>query len=154
MTPTERKLNQEFRKLAQAGPLEAPPRLEQKLLAAFRKQRRRRAILRWGSLGGVVGTIAAAVMLLAVFKPVSSVPSATHGWQPVAITQETADFVALPDADTDAPLEYATIVRVQLPLYALRDIGLTVNEQSATDRVQADVVLGQDGLARAVRFVQ
>jgi len=149
MTPTERKLNQDFRNLAQAGPLEAPGTVEQQLLAAFRKQHRRRIVGRWGAVGGGIAAIAAGLVVMAVLRTPPTLVSPLPG-----ISQDTADFVALPDADTDAPLEYATIVRVQLPLYALRDIGFAINEQRATDRVQADVLLGQDGLARAVRFVQ
>lgn len=154
MTPTEKKLNQDLRRLAQAGPLAAPAQIERVLLNAFRaRQSRRRAVLRWSSVGGAL-LVAAALIIAAVVRTHPAVPAPRAVSQLAAITQETADFVALPDADTDGPLEYATIVRVQLPRYALRDIGFPVNEQSATDRVQADVLLGQDGLARAVRFVQ
>jgi len=63
-------------------------------------------------------------------------------------------FYALPDADIFAPVEDATVVRVQLPRSAMRMIGLPVNEDRAAERIRADVVLGQDGIARAVRFIQ
>jgi hypothetical protein len=33
-------------------------------------------------------------------------------------------------------------------------VGLPVNEERANERIRADMVLGQDGIARAVRFVQ
>jgi hypothetical protein len=51
-------------------------------------------------------------------------------------------------------VEDATVVRVQLPRSAMRMVGLPVNEERAGERIRADVVLGQDGIARAVRFVQ
>jgi hypothetical protein len=36
----------------------------------------------------------------------------------------------------------------------MRLVGLPVNEERANERIRADMVLGQDGIARAVRFVQ
>jgi hypothetical protein len=64
------------------------------------------------------------------------------------------NFYRLPDADELPPMESATIVRVQLPMSSLRLIGLPVSEERAAESIQADMLLGQDGLARAVRFVQ
>lgn len=46
------------------------------------------------------------------------------------------------------------IVRVELPRAALLNFGLPVNMARADERVKADVVVGADGLARAIRFVQ
>ena len=40
------------------------------------------------------------------------------------------------------------------PRSALAAFGLPMNEQRAEETIQADVVLGEDGLARAVRFVK
>jgi hypothetical protein len=74
---------------------------------------------------------------------------------PAPVVPEVATtFYALPDADIFAPVEDATVVRVQLPRSAMRMVGLPVNEERAGERIRADVVLGQDGIARAVRFVQ
>jgi len=52
------------------------------------------------------------------------------------------------------PIERGQIVRIRLPLAALASFGLPVNEEHAGDAIRADVVLGEDGLARAVRFVK
>ena len=46
------------------------------------------------------------------------------------------------------------VVRVQLPMSSLRLMGLLVSEESSAERIEADVLVGQDGLARGVRFVQ
>jgi len=47
------------------------------------------------------------------------------------------------------------LVRVRMPVAALSAIGVpVVDEASATGFVKADVVLGDDGMARAIRFVQ
>jgi hypothetical protein len=64
------------------------------------------------------------------------------------------NFYPLPDADELPPIESATIVRVQLPMSSLRLMGLPVSEDRAAEFIQADMLLGQDGLARGVRFVQ
>ena len=69
-------------------------------------------------------------------------------------SQQQLSFYALPDSDALPPLENATVVRVQLPLSSLRLIGFPINEDRAAERIQADVLLGQDGLARGVRLVQ
>ncbi len=52
------------------------------------------------------------------------------------------------------PVEHGRMVRVRLPRSALAAFGLPINEQRAEETIQADVVLGEDGLARAVRFVK
>ena len=46
------------------------------------------------------------------------------------------------------------IVRVELPRSALASFGLPVNMERYNEKVKADVVLGVDGLADAIRFVQ
>lgn len=73
---------------------------------------------------------------------------------PSAVPEVATKFYALPDADIFAPVEDATVIRVQLPRSAMRMVGLPVNEDRASERIRADIVLGQDGIARAVRFVQ
>jgi hypothetical protein len=52
------------------------------------------------------------------------------------------------------PVEHGRMVRVRLPRSALASFGLPMNEQRTEETIQADVVLGEDGLARAVRFVK
>jgi hypothetical protein len=46
------------------------------------------------------------------------------------------------------------IVRVELPRSALATFGLPVNMERYNEKVKADVLLGVDGLAHAIRFVQ
>jgi hypothetical protein len=52
------------------------------------------------------------------------------------------------------PIERGRVVRVRLPRAALAAFGLPVNERQAEQPIRADVVLGDDGLARAVRFIE
>jgi len=51
-------------------------------------------------------------------------------------------------------LESGQVVRVELPRSALMSFGLPMNMDRANERIKADVVVGNDGLARAIRFVR
>ena len=66
----------------------------------------------------------------------------------------TTDFFPLSDASALPSMEGGHVVRVELPRAALLSFGLPVNAEQATGRVKADVLIGHDGLARAVRFVR
>lgn len=46
------------------------------------------------------------------------------------------------------------LVRVELPRSALARFGLPMNMDRADERIKADVLVGADGLARAIRFVE
>ncbi|MFL6275597.1 MAG: hypothetical protein ACJ74G_10455 [Blastocatellia bacterium] len=46
------------------------------------------------------------------------------------------------------------LVRVKLPRSALLSFGLPMNVERADERVKADVLVGNDGVARAIRFVR
>jgi hypothetical protein len=46
------------------------------------------------------------------------------------------------------------VVRIQLPRSALAQFGVAVSPERADELVKADVVLGDDGLARAIRLIQ
>jgi hypothetical protein len=56
-------------------------------------------------------------------------------------------------ADATA-LESGTVLRVELPPSALITMGLPAPVERTDSRVRADVVVGDDGVARAVRFVR
>lgn len=65
----------------------------------------------------------------------------------------TQFFPLREDEDLTA-LEGKQLLRVELPGSALREAGFPVDFETAQTSVIADVVLGQDGLARAIRFVR
>lgn len=71
-----------------------------------------------------------------------------------ALPEIATEFLALPYAPPLYPDEGAEVVRVRLPRSAMRSFGLPVSEERLYERVPADVILGQDGIARAVRFVK
>ena len=69
--------------------------------------------------------------------------------------QEIAtDFIPLGNINSAALQDGGYIVRVELPRSALVKFGLPVNMDRLSENVKADVWLGVDGLAHAIRFVQ
>ena len=62
-------------------------------------------------------------------------------------------FVTLPTAIGLPALESGRIVRVELPTAMLPAYGLDVTPDPAASAVEADVLVGQDGQPRAIRFV-
>jgi hypothetical protein len=70
-------------------------------------------------------------------------------------TETVTEFIPLVGGAPGAtPLESGQLVRVQLPRSALAPLGLPLNAERGNEPVQADVLLGNDGLARAIRFVR
>ena len=65
----------------------------------------------------------------------------------------TTDFLPLGYAPSSSRLEHGQVVRVKLPRLALISCGLPMNEARAHEPIEAEVVLGEDGTARAIRFV-
>ena len=64
------------------------------------------------------------------------------------------DFIPLGNMNSTSLQDGGTIVRVELPRSALVRFGLPVNMDRVNENVKADVWLGVDGLAHAIRFVQ
>ena len=75
---------------------------------------------------------------------------------PAAVASEEAatPFFPLPFSDAALPLDQASVIRVELPRSALEWTGLPVEENRREERIRADLVLGADGLARAIRFIR
>lgn len=69
-------------------------------------------------------------------------------------TEIATDFFPLAGAMTLMQTDSGHIVRVELPRSALASFGLQVNAERSTERVKADVLFGDDGIARAIRFVR
>lgn len=66
----------------------------------------------------------------------------------------TTDFMPLSYGGGFSQIDDGQVVRVELPRTALHSFGLPVNAERAGGRVKADVLLGHDGVARAIRFVR
>jgi len=70
------------------------------------------------------------------------------------LVELTTDFIPLvPCVGLDC-FEGGQLVRVAMPRLALIFLGLPMNEQLAQEPVTADVLIGGDGVARAIRFVR
>jgi len=128
--------------------LGASPGIEARLLAEIRSiaavRRRRMAI---------AVCAAAAVLLFALwigsqrFLPARS--------SEARVTEVTTDFMPL--VYSSVPSTNLQVVRLAVPRTALVSFGLTPPEpleRASSDTVLADVLVGDDGLARAVRFVR
>jgi hypothetical protein len=96
---------------------------------------------------------AAAAVLIAVALPLS--PAGRRGSIPPSSSrdvQPATDFVLVPGAASLPPMESGTLVRVDLPVSVLPSLGVTP-PATGHATVKADLVVGQDGLTRAVRLV-
>jgi hypothetical protein len=111
-----------------------PPELEAALLKRLKPAR----LISWP----LVFEFAAAVAILAIAIGTGRAPKAKE-----------SEFVVVPFVEPIGPNERAQLVRVNVPVGALVKWGLPVNGANPYQRVNAEVVLGEDGLARAVRFI-
>ena len=152
MISNERELLEGLRAIAADGPRQAPAHVEERLVAEFHRRAARRRMRVWFSAASAGAIAAAMVVLLWVqAAPTRVLPVAQDQSM---LSEETSGFYPLPEADALPPVENALVVRVQLPMSSLRLIGLTINEDRAGEPIEADVLLGQDGLARGVRLVE
>ncbi len=77
------------------------------------------------------------------------------GAESASIYAEIAtEFLPLMEAESLASFESGSVVRVELSRQALVALGLPMNAERANEPVKADVLIGEDGLARAIRFVR
>jgi hypothetical protein len=133
MNRNEEKLRAGLKALAAMDTGGPPPSLE----AALMKELRRRRVIWWPLALEVLA--AAAIIVMAIYS--RSAPAAND------------EFIAVPYASPIGPYERADLVRVNVPVTALAQWGLPVSTFNPNQRVDAEVVLGEDGLARAVRLV-
>jgi len=155
----DRELLENLRALALDGPQTAPDRVEWRLRLEFRKQRSRRRARVWASFAGAAAVAAGIAVFLWVHtasKPAAVAPVAPSiaAAAPVAADDDSdTNFYPLPQAEALPAMETAMVVRVQLPVSSLRLMGVPVGEEG-DGAVQAELLLGQDGLARGVRLAQ
>jgi hypothetical protein len=77
--------------------------------------------------------------------------------KPVQIEEQTTHEVVtdfFPLMDSAPPFDRGEILHVQLPATAMQAVGLPVGDDHLADQVQADVLVGEEGLPRAIRFVK
>jgi hypothetical protein len=157
---------------AQMRKVEAPARLERRLVSAYRAHSELAGMPRrtaWLAVGTWAAALAATAVL-AVFLVRGHQPERTHkltrSVTQLAAVEVPADltnlpeqdglgaFMTLPDAEDLAPNEAINLVRVELPRSSMIALGFAVSEEREAETVEADVMLGADGVARAVRFLE
>jgi len=149
-----------LRNQIEAAPLD--PAKEDALLAAFDAHwaRPRRRVGRWVWISATAASAAIAAALN--WMVATSVRDRTRPVQgdavPVAqgfslAPDDGSDFMPWPGAGTLPQFESGALMRVELAVSALPALGF-VPPSSGPSVVQADVIVGQDGLARAVRLVR
>ncbi len=69
-------------------------------------------------------------------------------------TEQLTEFFTLIEGIDLKSFEAAQIVRVKLPASALGDLGLPAGPEIRAGSIKADLLLGYDGGARAIRFVR
>ena len=155
---------------------EAPEQVEVRLLAAFRGRRARRK-LKTAALAGLAAAAALTIIFVAGSrerpKPAPAVVperlvavapapveiAAAPAPKPIRkarpVTRERREIVTefFPLLDVAPPFESGELLRVTVPASTMRKVGLPVNENRLADPVYADVLVGREGLARAIRFV-
>ncbi len=80
-------------------------------------------------------------------------PAGPELGETLVASNDSGDFTLLPGS-LPGTLEDATVVRVQMQRGALDALGLTVNEEHASDLIQVDLLVGDDGQPQALRLAQ
>lgn len=156
--------------------LGASSSVETRLTHAFRARRTRRT-KSWAA-AGAIAMVAVVVIAAVVNRPQSVVskPSALVVEAPLQVVAPPAPPIIAKHIRKRAPIEAAPareivtdffplmdpappfdrgeILRVQLPATAMRAVGLPVADDHLADQIQADVLVGEEGLPRAIRFVK
>jgi hypothetical protein len=148
--------------------MEAPARVEARLLHAFRDQARSAgerprawfAAFTWAMAAAAV--LVLAISLLRVHGPQTATPKPVAGNAAIlaaldempegAAEASESGFVPLPNVEQLAPNETGDVVRVEVPRSAMIAVGFEVSPERAAEPVEAEVMFGPDGVARAVRF--
>ncbi len=123
-----------------AEPLPPAEQFQARVMAEFDKvQPARRPVLRWV----LAGALAASVILGAVWS--------NRGVPSTPVAQDDGGFLPLPYTVPLSPQERATVWRMEIPVTRLRAVGYRIQISDPGAVVEADVLVGQDGRARAIR---
>jgi hypothetical protein len=151
-------LTSALRRVARDDAVEAGRRLSGVEARLAAEVRRLGAAPSGGQLARGVGLAMAAALLLAVGASLwvvgRGVPDATRKGPPASEEIRTA---FMPLVYSAIPFTDARVVRIEVPRRALVTFGLApidALDTEGTDTVIADVLVAEDGLARAVRFVR
>ncbi len=148
---TNDRFTEAMKRLATEAAQSKPPlAIEANLLAEFDRVNRQRKRLRW-TISAVALAASIAIALFVEYRPSQPIPAVSPD-APVAEESEQP-FIPIPYVTPLGLYERAEVVRMELPVAALIAAGLPVRTADPGARAQADVVVGQDGRARAVRLI-
>ena len=144
---TDRELDSLLARLVEAdGALEPPARIERDVLAAYRQARVPAGVRQ--SRGWLWASLAAAAVIVALVGMMR---------RPAGVEQPAVEEEAFLPLGTDdgADLEAVHVMRVEMPRTALAGFGYSGTGLPAEmgALVQADLLVGNDGIARGIRFV-
>jgi hypothetical protein len=132
--------SQEFRSNLTAGPTSLPSQLAKELAPKSRRKFRNRRPIQSLNRDQIAGQ--------------QHVPETTTASTNNNETEVATHFMPIGYAGPINPQDGGQLVRVELQRSAMLSLGLPVNMDRYGERVKADILLGADGLARAIRFVQ
>ena len=154
---------------SESSGLQAPARVETRLTTAFRAHsglaadpQNGRAASFWVPVfawtAAAAGLVVLALLLVTPRRPATArhIPVELASAQAVVDSDSLSGdegFIRLPNAESLAPNEDINLVRVEVPRATMIDLGFAVSAERALEPVEAEVLLGADGLARAVRFL-
>jgi hypothetical protein len=143
---TENELNELFEQIRKGDSAPPTEAREARLRLAFRARFRRNRMSEFVMKIAASVAIAVALYFLLTGHGHGSREQAGKG-----DTYGASQFVVLPYGQSDVPLEHPVIVRVQVPESELSRLGISLPAMSKNTRVEADLLVGQDGIPRAVR---
>ncbi len=109
----------------------------------FRLRQQVRQRQRWRIVQGLAAIAAAAALAVILWRTPA----------PVAAPLEVATpFYAIDPASVHG-IRDGYLMRVRVPRSMMVSFGLPVHEEAVDSRVEADLIVGDDGTARAIRFV-
>ncbi len=151
----EERLTAGLRALSRSTDAPQPGGLEARLLERFDAERasavRGTARLdRWYAAAAVLVMV---VGLAAAWRTIRAQPDAGAA-SAIRAQEDGAGFVPWPGAAALPDFESGELVRTELPVSVLPLLGLEPADAPVGGHVIADVLYGQDGLARAVRLVK
>jgi hypothetical protein len=136
---------------AECGSKQLPPELEAALVAEFHREKYRKRWASWMTVAGAAAAFLVAALILEQ-RPDQKPPTPTTFAAEDAPEPEQP-FIRIPYVTQPAPYERVEVVRMELPVTALIAAGFPMRSTEPGARVEADVMVGQDGRARAVRLI-
>jgi hypothetical protein len=131
------------------GRIEAPAAIENRLRAAVRGDRSGLALRH--PIWATAAALFMSVLAWQASRPGPALEPVIRRARPV---ETMTEFVTVPGTETLSAAVEVSVLRVEVRKGDLRPYGFDVPPGVAAELVRADFVIGDDGVARAVRLVQ